>query len=164
MVFCLRLPAFTAMDMPQNEANENRNLWIKTGKGASHSYYRGVANLIHFTAGRTPRGLKRRTLNRHFCSNQHPRKPIITFRDRPLIACTAILALRSGDYAKIVSTQQLNKFWWAAETRTPDPLIKSQIQRGPEPNIDKKAQPFRGPLGFFFDNGTYMFCPGSGTG
>ena len=30
----------------------------------------------------------------------------------------------------------------------PDPLIKSQSQRGPEPNIDKKAQPFRGPLAF----------------
>jgi hypothetical protein len=49
------------------------------------------------------------------------------------------------------------------ETRTPDPLIKSQIQSGTEPNIDKKAQPFRGRLGFFFDNGRCMFCPGSGT-
>ena len=28
------------------------------------------------------------------------------------------------------------------------PLIKSQSQSGPEPNIDKKAQPFRGPLAF----------------
>ena len=27
-----------------------------------------------------------------------------------------------------------------------DPLIKSQAQRGTEPNIDKKIQPFRGPL------------------
>jgi hypothetical protein len=29
-----------------------------------------------------------------------------------------------------------------------DPLIKSQVQSGPEPNIDKKAQLFRGPLAF----------------
>ena len=34
------------------------------------------------------------------------------------------------------------------ETRTPDPLIKSQGQSGPEPNIDKKAQLFRRPLAF----------------
>jgi hypothetical protein len=31
---------------------------------------------------------------------------------------------------------------------TPDPLIKSQSQSRPEPNIDKKAQPFRGSLAF----------------
>src|SRR5262249_37923485 len=43
------------------------------------------------------------------------------------------------------------------------PLIKSQCQRGPEPNIDKKAQLFRSPLAFFFGNGRCMFCPGSGT-
>src|SRR4030095_11709966 len=49
------------------------------------------------------------------------------------------------------------------ETRTPHPLIKSQGQRGPEPNIDKKAQLFRGAACFFFDNGWCMFCPGSGT-
>jgi len=36
----------------------------------------------------------------------------------------------------------------APETRTSDPLIKSQGQRGPEPNIDKKAQTFRNPLAF----------------
>jgi hypothetical protein len=29
-----------------------------------------------------------------------------------------------------------------------DPLIKSQSQRGAEPNIDKKAQPFRSSLAF----------------
>jgi hypothetical protein len=40
----------TAMGMPQNEAFENQNLWTETGKGASHSCYRGVANLIHFMA------------------------------------------------------------------------------------------------------------------
>jgi hypothetical protein len=34
------------------------------------------------------------------------------------------------------------------ETRTPDPLIKSQGQSGPERNIDKEDQPFRGPLVF----------------
>jgi hypothetical protein len=34
------------------------------------------------------------------------------------------------------------------ETRTSKPLIKSQSQRGPERNIDKKAQPFRSPLAF----------------
>jgi hypothetical protein len=31
----------------------------------------------------------------------------------------------------------------------PDPLIKSRSQRGPEPNIDKKAQPLRSPLALF---------------
>src|SRR5262247_1726669 len=31
---------------------------------------------------------------------------------------------------------------------TPDPLIKSQGQSGPVPNIDKQAQLFRGPLAF----------------
>ena len=35
-----------------------------------------------------------------------------------------------------------------ASQNTPDPLIKSQVQSGPEPNIDKKAQLFRGPLAF----------------
>lgn len=40
------------MDMPQNEAYENRNFWIKTGKQVSHSCYRGVANLIQLTTGR----------------------------------------------------------------------------------------------------------------
>ena len=34
------------------------------------------------------------------------------------------------------------------ETRTLGPLIKSQGQSGPEPNIDKKAQLFRGLLAF----------------
>jgi hypothetical protein len=29
-----------------------------------------------------------------------------------------------------------------------EPLIKSQVQSGPEPNIDKKTQPFRSPLAF----------------
>ena len=38
------------------------------------------------------------------------------------------------------------------ETRTPDPLIKSQLQSGPEPNIDKKTQPFLTVACFFFDN------------
>jgi hypothetical protein len=40
------------MGMPQKEAVENRNLWMKTGKGASHFCYRGVANLIQLTTGR----------------------------------------------------------------------------------------------------------------
>jgi hypothetical protein len=39
------------MGMPQIEAYENRDLWMKTGKGASHFCYRGVAaDLIHFMA------------------------------------------------------------------------------------------------------------------
>src|SRR5262245_14552271 len=63
---------------------------------------------------------------------------------------------------KVVLTQPLNKFWWGAETRTADPLI-GQSQSGPEPNIDKKAQPISRPACFFFDNGRCMFCPGSGT-
>jgi hypothetical protein len=42
--------------------------------------------------------------------------------------------------------------WWAAGDSNSGPLIKSQSQRGPEPNIDKKTQPFRSSLGFFFDN------------
>jgi len=46
------------------------------------------------------------------------------------------------------NAQVLEKFGGPPETRTPDPLIKSQFRRGPEPNIDKKAQPFRGPLAF----------------
>src|SRR5262245_6549672 len=46
---------------------------------------------------------------------------------------------------------------------TPDPLIKSQGQSGPVPNIDKKARLFRGPLAFSFDNGRRLFCPGSTT-
>jgi len=41
------------------------------------------------------------------------------------------------------NAQVLEKFGGPPETRTPDPLIKSQFRRGPEPNIDKKAQPFR---------------------
>jgi hypothetical protein len=40
------------MDMPQNEAYENDNFWIKTGKEVSHSRCRGVANLIQLTTGR----------------------------------------------------------------------------------------------------------------
>jgi hypothetical protein len=38
--------------------------------------------------------------------------------------------------------------WWAAGDLNSGPLIKSQVQRGPEPNIDKKPQPFRGSLAF----------------
>ena len=38
--------------MPQIEVYENRNLWMDPGKGASHSCYRGVANLLQLTAGR----------------------------------------------------------------------------------------------------------------
>ena len=49
------------------------------------------------------------------------------------------------------------------KTRTLEPLIKSQGQRGLEPNIDKKAQAFSTVARFFFDNGRCMFCPGSGT-
>jgi hypothetical protein len=41
----------------------------------------------------------------------------------------------------------------------PDPLIKSQGQSGPEPNIDKKTQLFRGSLGFFFGNGKVYVLP-----
>ena len=37
---------------------------------------------------------------------------------------------------------------WKNRKRTPDPVLKSQGQSGPEPNIDKKAQPFRGSLSF----------------
>jgi hypothetical protein len=40
----------------------------------------------------------------------------------------------------------------AADIQNPYPLIKSQIQSGPEPDID-----------FFFDNRRCMFCRGSGT-
>ena len=40
------------MDMPQKEDYENHNLWIKTGKEASHFCYGGVANLIQLTTGR----------------------------------------------------------------------------------------------------------------
>src|SRR5262245_26728656 len=39
------------------------------------------------------------------------------------------------------------------ETQAPDPLIKSQGQRGPEPNIDKKGQLFSRLACFLFDNG-----------
>jgi len=43
---------FRATVMPQNEAYENHNLCMETGKGESHSCYGGVADLIQFTAGR----------------------------------------------------------------------------------------------------------------
>ena len=42
-----------------------------------------------------------------------------------------------GEFSSIVALQN-----------TPDPLIKSQIQSGPERNINKKAQRFRGSLAF----------------
>src|SRR5262245_13817859 len=42
--------------MPQNQAYENHNLWVKTAKRASHSCYKGVANLIQFTAERLGKG------------------------------------------------------------------------------------------------------------
>ena len=45
------------MGMPQKEACENRYLWMPDGKGAYHSCYRGVANLIQLTAGELPREL-----------------------------------------------------------------------------------------------------------
>src|SRR5262245_19335062 len=50
--------------------------------------------------------------------------------------------------AQVLSTQPLKKFLWAAETRTLDPLIKSQGQRRAEPNIDKKANYFEARLAF----------------
>jgi len=37
--------------MPQNGIFENQNLWMKAGKGASYSCYRGVADLIKLMAG-----------------------------------------------------------------------------------------------------------------
>jgi hypothetical protein len=46
------------------------------------------------------------------------------------------------------NVQVIEKFGGPSETRTPDPLIKSQVQSGAEPNIDKKAQAFRSPLAF----------------
>ena len=45
----------------------------------------------------------------------------------------------------------------------PDPLIKSQVQSGPEPNIDKKAQLFRSPRAFSSTTARCIFCPRSGT-
>jgi hypothetical protein len=38
-------------------------------------------------------------------------------------------------------------------------LIKSQGQRGPEPNIDKKAKLFSTVACFFFDNGRVYVLP-----
>ena len=43
----------------------------------------------------------------------------------------------------------LRRPYWP-ETRTRTPLIKSQSQRGPKPNIDKKAQSFWTVACFFF--------------
>ena len=40
------------MGMPQIEAYENHIIAMKEGNGASHSCYKGVADLIHFMAGR----------------------------------------------------------------------------------------------------------------
>ena len=40
------------------EIDEKRILGMRKGKGASHSFYRGIANLIHFTAGRLERILE----------------------------------------------------------------------------------------------------------
>jgi hypothetical protein len=46
--------------------------------------------------------------------------------------------------------------------RNSDPLIKSQGQNGPAPNINKKSNNSRraSPV---FDNGNRLFCSGSGT-
>jgi hypothetical protein len=54
-------------------------------------------------------------------------------------------------------------YWRSTIGQIPDPLIKSQGKRGLEPNIDKKAQPFRSPLAVYFGNERCMFCSGSGT-
>jgi hypothetical protein len=68
-----------------------------------------------------------------------------------------------------VPQEFVNFFWRRVSerrveiTRTPEPLIKSQGQRGPEPNIDKKIQAFSTIASFFFDNGRYIFGPRSGT-
>jgi hypothetical protein len=43
-----RLFSIKAMGMPQKEVYENRILCRDKNKEASHSCYRGVANLIHF--------------------------------------------------------------------------------------------------------------------
>ena len=45
----------------------------------------------------------------------------------------------------------------------PRTAIKSQVQSGPEPNIDKKAQLFRSPRAFSSTTGRCIFCPRSGT-
>jgi hypothetical protein len=42
----------TAMDMPQKEVFEKLILEVAKGRGASHSCYRVVANLIQLTTGR----------------------------------------------------------------------------------------------------------------
>jgi hypothetical protein len=54
------------------------------------------------------------------------------------------------------------KVWWPPETRIPDPLIKSQLQRRPERNIDKKTNILM--LGSAaLGNEISLFCSGSGT-
>jgi hypothetical protein len=50
-IFLFMAFPLNAMGMPQKEAHENHILEMMEGKGTSHSCYRGVANLIHFTAG-----------------------------------------------------------------------------------------------------------------
>jgi hypothetical protein len=96
----------------------------------------------------TPRGLKHRTLNRRFSSNQYPRKSITTFRAPSVDRLHGHLGPPFRDYAKIVSIQPSISFGELPETRTPDPLIKSQIQSGPERNIEKKVKLLRARLLF----------------
>src|SRR4029453_9320087 len=44
----------------------------------------------------------------------------------------------------------------AADIQNPYPLIESHGHSGPEPNIDKKAQPFRTPLAFLLQWKVYF--------
>ena len=64
--------------------------------------------------------------------------------------------------SKILSAQPLMRCGGRRNSYS-DPLIKSQGQRGPEPNIKKKAQLFRSPLAFSSAMEVIMSYPGSGT-
>src|SRR5438552_1856631 len=56
----------------------------------------------------------------------------------------------AGDHLSITpSRQAVESVGGPQETRSPDPLIKSQVQSGPEPNINKKAPPFSGWLALY---------------
>jgi hypothetical protein len=105
------------------------------------------------------------TLLREVRAELSAKKLLVALWSESSSAIRMLSALQSLSDFKVVgsakSTHPGRPYW--PESRTPDPLIKSQSQSRPEPNIDKKAQPFRSPLAVYFGNERCLFCPGSGT-
>jgi hypothetical protein len=78
-----------------NAAYENCNLWMNAYKGASF-----LPHVSRFDSVDTGRA------NELYFSNQHPLKPVTAFRHRPLIACTGILAFRSGNHDSQITSER----------------------------------------------------------